>query len=152
MSDETRLIAKNKRAQHEYFIEDTFEAGLVLKGTEVKSLRSGHCSIKQAFVRIKKDEVFIYGMHINPYEKGNIFNRDPLRVRKLMLHKREIMKLKAGIEEKGKTIVPLEVYFKGSYAKVKIALAKGKKLHDKRSNKKEKDVKRDMQRAMKNKQ
>ena len=109
-----RVIASNKKARHDYFIEDTYEAGIVLHGTEVKSLRQGHCSIKESFVRIDNGEVIIYGMHINPYEKGNIFNKDPLRPKKLMLHKYEINKLVGKLNEKGLTLVPLQVYFKGS--------------------------------------
>ena len=127
-----RLIANNKKAYHDYFIEETYEAGIALHGTEVKSLRMGKCSIKESFVRIEKEEVFIYGMHISPYEKGNIFNKDPLRVKKLLLHKGEIRKMKGKIAEKGYTLVPLKVYFKGSLVKVEIGLAKGKKLYDKR--------------------
>ena len=118
-----RVIASNKKARHDYFIEDTYEAGIVLHGTEVKSLRQGHCSIKESFVRIDNGEVIIYGMHINPYEKGNIFNKDPLRPKKLMLHKYEINKLVGKLNEKGLTLVPLQVYFKGSLVKVEIGLA-----------------------------
>ena len=128
MSKESKkLIANNKKAYHEYFLEEKYEAGIALHGTEVKSLRMGKCSIKEAFVRIENDEVIIYQMHISPYEKGNIFNRDPLRPKKLLMHKAEINKLKAKIAEKGYTLVPVEVYFKGSLVKVEIALAKGKK-------------------------
>lgn len=126
--DSIKLIANNKKAYHDYFIEETYEAGIALHGTEVKSLRMGKCSIKESFVRIEKGEVFIYGMHVSPYEKGNIFNRDPLRVKKLLLHKGEINKLVGKIAEKGFTLVPLKVYFKGSLVKVEIGLAKGKKL------------------------
>ena len=118
-----RLIANNKKAYHDYFIEETYEAGIALHGTEVKSLRMGKCSIKESFMRIEKEEVFIYGMHISPYEKGNIFNKDPLRVKKLLLHKGEIRKMKGKIAEKGYTLVPLKVYFKGSLVKVEIGLA-----------------------------
>lgn len=136
MGKETRkLIANNKKAWHDYFIEEKYEAGIELVGTEVKSVRQGHCSIKEAFIRIdKNNEVQIYGMHINPYEKGNIFNKDPLRVRKLLLHKYEIRKLIGKMNQKGYTLVPLSVYFKGSLIKVEIALAKGKKLYDKRQD------------------
>ena len=129
-----KLIANNKKAYHDFFIDDKYETGIELFGTEVKSIRMGKCSIKESFVRIEKGEVYIYGMHINPYEKGNIFNKDPLRVRKLLLHKTEINKLAAKIAEKGYTLVPLQVYFKGSLVKVEIGLARGKKLYDKRDD------------------
>ena len=125
-----KLIANNKQAYHDYFILDTYETGISLAGTEVKSLRMGKCSIKESFVRIENGEVFIYGMHISPYEKGNIFNKDPLRPRKLLLHKYEINKLLGKTKEKGIAIVPLKVYFKGSLVKVEIGLAKGKRLQD----------------------
>ena len=129
-----KLIANNKKAYHDYFIDDKWEAGIELFGTEVKSIRMGKCSIKEAFVKIDKGEVYVYGMHISPYEKGNIFNKDPLRVRKLLLHKYEIMKLNGKIAEKGYTLMPLQVYFKGSLVKVQIGLARGKKLYDKRAD------------------
>ena len=133
--ESVKIIAKNKKAWHDYFIEDKIEAGIELVGTEVKSIRQGHCSIKEAFIRIdKNNEVMIYGMHISPYERGNIFNKDPLRVRKLLLHKYEIRKLIGKIDQKGYALVPLQVYFKGSKIKVQIALAKGKKLYDKRQD------------------
>ena len=145
----SRLIANNKKAYHDYFIEETYEAGIALHGTEVKSLRMGKCSIKESFVRIENEEVYIYGMHISPYEKGNIFNRDPLRVKKLLLHKSEIRKMKGKIAEKGYTLVPLKVYFNRSLVKVEIGLAKGKKLYDKRADIAAKDAKRQMDRAVK---
>lgn len=144
-----KLIANNKKAYHDYFILDKFEAGISLHGTEVKSLRMGKCSIKEAFVRIENGEVFIYGMHISPYEKGNIFNKDPLRVKKLMLHKAEINKLIGKTKEKGMAIVPLKVYFKGSLVKVEIGLAKGKKLYDKRQDIAKKDQQREASRDFK---
>lgn len=147
--DSIKLIANNKKARHDYFIEDTIEAGISLAGTEVKSIRMGHCSIKESFIRIDKGEVMIYGMHINPYEKGNIFNKDPLRPRKLLLHKQEIHKLVGKIAEKGYTIVPLQVYLKGSLVKVEIALAKGKKLYDKRADIAKKDQRREAEREFK---
>ena len=128
-----KLIANNKKAFHDYFIEDTYEAGISLAGTEVKSLRMGKCSIKESFIRVERGEIYIYGMHISPYEKGNIFNKDPLRERKLLMHRYEINKLKGKIQEKGYTLVPLQVYFKGSLVKVEIGLARGKKLYDKLS-------------------
>lgn len=129
MSKESvKLIANNKKAYHDYFIQEKYEAGISLHGTEVKSLRMGRCSVKESFVRIENGEVYIYNMHISPYEKGNIFNKDPLRVKKLLLHKYEINKLSGKMAEKGYTIVPLQIYFKGSLVKVEIGLAKGKKL------------------------
>ena len=148
--ESVKIIANNKKAWHDYFIEDKIEAGIELVGTEVKSIRQGHCSIKEAFIRIdKNNEVMIYGMHISPYERGNIFNKDPLRVRKLLLHKYEIRKLIGKIDQKGYALVPLQVYFKGSKIKVQIALAKGKKLYDKRDDMAKKDAKRQIERAMK---
>ncbi len=144
-----KLIANNKKAYHDYFIEDKYEAGIELFGTEVKSIRMGKCSIKESFIRIDKGEVYLYGMHVNPYEKGNIFNKDPLRTRKLLLHKSEIVKLAAKQAEKGYTLVPLQVYFKGSLVKVEIGLAKGKKLYDKREDIAKKDQRREMEREMK---
>lgn len=144
-----KLIANNKKAYHDYFIEDKYEAGISLHGTEVKSLRMGKGSVKEAFVRIENGEVFLYGMHISPYEKGNIFNRDPLRVRKLLLHKEEIRKLTGRIAEKGYTLVPLQVYFKNSLVKVEIGLAKGKKLYDKRQDIAKKDMRREAEREFK---
>ena len=146
---QNRLIANNKKAYHDYFIEDTYEAGISLAGTEVKSLRMGKCSIKESFVRIEKGEVYIYGMHISPYEKGNIFNKDPLRTRKLMLHQYEISKIEGKIKEKGFTLVPLKVYFKGSLVKVEIGVARGKKLYDKRQTIAKKDQRREAERDFK---
>ena len=147
--DSIKLIANNKKAYHDYFIEDTWETGISLHGTEVKSLRMGKCSIKESFVRIEKGEVFVYGMHISPYEKGNIFNRDPLRVRKLLLHRSEINKIVGKIAEKGYTLVPLKVYFKGSLVKVEIGLAKGKKRYDKRADIAKKDIRREAEKEFK---
>ncbi len=144
-----KLIAANKKAYHEFFIEEKFECGIALAGTEVKSMRLGQCSLKEAYVQIKNGEVIIFHMHISPYEKGNIFNKDPLRPRKLLMHKKEIRKLEAKVKEKGYTIVPTEAFFNGSLVKIDIALAKGKKLYDKREALHEKDVKRDTDRAMK---
>ena len=141
-----KLIENNKKAYHEYFIEDRIECGIALSGTEVKSLRMGQCSLKESFVRIKDGEALIYGMHISPYEKGNIFNKDPLRVRKLLLHKAEIRRLFQKVSEKGYTLVPLEVYFSGGLVKVEIALAKGKKLYDKRETIKSRDSDREIRR------
>ncbi len=147
--DSFKLIANNKKAYHDYFIEDKYEAGIELYGTEVKSIRMGKCSIKEAYIRIEHGEVFIHGMHVNPYEKGNIFNRDPLRVRKLLMHRLEIRRLESRIAQKGYTLVPLQVYFKGSLAKVEVGLARGKKLYDKREDIAKKDQKREVQREFK---
>mgnify|MGYP000095140847 FL=1 len=144
-----KLIANNKKAYHDYFIEDTYEAGIALAGTEVKSLRMGKCSIKESFIRIEKGEMLIYGMHISPYEKGNIFNKDPLRTRKLLLHRYEIHKIGGKIREKGYTLVPLRVYFKGSLAKVEVGLARGKKLYDKRQDIAKKDMRREAEKEFK---
>ena len=144
-----RLIANNKKAYHDYFIEDTYEAGIELAGTEVKSMRMGKCSIKESFIQIDRGEVFVWGMHISHYEKGNIFNKDPLRTRKLLLHQYEIRKIAAKIAEKGYTLVPLKVYFKGSLVKVEIGIAKGKKLYDKRQDIAKKDQKREAEREFK---
>ncbi len=146
---ERKLIANNKKAYHDYFILEKYEAGLVLHGTEVKSLRMGKCSIKESFIRVEDGEMFVYGMHISPYEKGNIFNKDPLRVRKLLLHRREIDKIFGKMKEKGITVVPLQVYFSGSLVKMEIGLAKGKKLYDKRNDIAKKDQKREAQRDFK---
>ena len=140
---EVRMIANNKKAYHDYFILEKYEAGIVLHGTEVKSLRMGKCSIKEAFIRVESGEMYIYGMHISPYEKGNIFNKDPLRVRKLLLHKKEIDKMFGKMKEQGITLVPLQVYFKGSLVKMEIGVAKGKKLYDKRDDIAKKDQKRE---------
>lgn len=144
-----KLIANNKKAYHDYFIDDTYEAGIALHGTEVKSMRMGKCSIKESFVRIENGEVYVYGMHVSPYEKGNIFNKDPLRIKKLLLHKYEINKLQGKIKEKGYTLVPLQVYFKEGKAKVEIGLARGKKLYDKREDIAKKDQRREAEKEFK---
>lgn len=149
--DNFKLVANNKKAYHDYFIDEKFECGIELFGTEVKSIRMGKCSIKEAFVRIERGEVFIFGMHVNPYEKGNIFNKDPLRPKKLLLHRFEIDKLEGKIREKGYTLIPLQVYFKGSLAKLEIGLARGKKLYDKRQDIAKKDQKREVEREYKEK-
>ena len=146
---EKKLIANNKKAYHDYFILEKYEAGLVLHGTEVKSLRMGKCSIKEAFIRVEDGEMYIYGMHISPYEKGNIFNKDPLRVKKLLLHKYEINKLLGKIKEKGYTLVPLQVYFKDGKVMVEIGLARGKKLYDKREAIAKKDQRREAEKEFK---
>lgn len=147
--DAVKMIANNKKARFDYFIEDTYEAGLSLCGTEVKSLRMGKCSVKESFIQIQNAEVFVHNMHISPYEKGNIFNRDPLRVRKLLLHSYEINKLMGQVKLKGYTIVPLSVYLKGSLVKMQIGLARGKKLYDKREDIAKKDQKREAEKDFK---
>ena len=144
-----KLIANNKKARFDYFIEDTFEAGISLHGTEVKSIRMGKCSVKESFIRLEKGEVFIYNMHISPYEKGNIFNKDPLRVKKLLLHKYEINKIAGQAAQKGYTVVPLTVYLKGNLVKIEIGLARGKKLYDKRQDIAKKDQKREAEKNFK---
>ena len=144
-----KLIANNKKAYHDFFIDETYECGIALHGTEVKSMRMGKCSIKEAFIRIEDGEVFVYGMHVSPYEKGNIFNKDPLRVKKLLLHKYEINKLLGKIKEKGYTLVPLQVYFKDGKVKVEIGLARGKKLYDKREAIAKKDQRREAEKEFK---
>ncbi len=144
-----KLVANNNKAYHDFFIEEKFEAGIALAGTEVKSLRMGKCSIKESFITISNGEAIMNGMHISPYEKGNLFNKDPLRPRKLLLHRKEIGKLLGASTQQGYTIVPLQVYFKGSLAKCEIGLARGKKLYDKRADIAKKDAKRDMERAFK---
>ena len=150
MSDKIKLIANNKKAYFDYFVLDKYECGIELFGTEVKSIRMGQCSIKEAWVRIdNKLEVYIMGMHINPYERGNIFNKDPLRVRKLLLHKIEIRKLSSKLNEKGLTLVPLQVYLKSGLVKVELGLCQGKKNYDKRDTLKAKDSKREIAREFK---
>ena len=144
-----KLIANNKKAFHDYFIEDTYEAGISLAGTEVKSLRMGQCSIKESFIRVERGEVYIYGMHISPYEKGNIFNKDPLRVRKLLLNRFYINNFVVKLLEMGLTLVPLMVYLKGSLVKVEIGVARGKKLYDKRQDIAKKDQRREAEREFK---
>ena len=149
MADGVKVIANNKKAYFDYFILDKYETGIELFGTEVKSIRLGQCSIKESWIRIERGELYIMGMHINPYEKGNIFNKDPLRVRKLLMHKKEILKLDAKLNEKGLTIVPLKVYLKVSLVKVEIGLAKGKKNYDKRQDIQKKDQRREAERDYK---
>lgn len=144
-----KLVANNKKAYHDYFIDEKYEAGIELFGTEVKSIRMGKCSVKEAFVKIDRGEVYVCGMHISPYEKGNIFNKDPLRVRKLLLHRHEINKIEGKLQEKGLTLVPLKVYFKGSLVKVEVGVARGKKLYDKRQDIAKKDQRREAEREFK---
>jgi len=145
-----KVVSQNKKAYHDYFILDTYEAGIELKGTEIKSVRKGSTNLKDAFIRIKNNEAFIENMHIAPYEQGNRFNHEPLRTRKLLLHKKQIKKLQKEVKENGLTIVPTKLYFNTSKLKVEIALARGKKLYDKRQDLKAKDAKRDVERALKN--
>ena len=147
--EKIKLITNNKKAYHDYFIEEKHEAGISLVGTEVKSIRMGKCSIKEAFILFQGNEAMICGMNVSPYEKGNIFNKDPLRVRKLLLHKKEILKIFGKMKEQGITVVPLQVYFSGSLVKIEIGLAKGKKLYDKRETIAKKDQKREAQREFK---
>jgi len=150
MSNESmKLVANNKKAYHDYFIEEKIEAGMVLHGTEVKSLRMGKCSIKESWIRIQNGEVWVYGCHVSPYEMGNIFNKDPLRPKKLLLHRSEIDKLFGKMKEKGYTLVPLQVYFSQGKAKMEIGLARGKKLYDKRADIAKKDMKREAERDFK---
>jgi len=149
--DEVKNVAVNRKARHDYSILDTYEAGLVLKGTEVKSLREGKVSLREGFAQFDNNELYIIDMHISPYVFGNIFNVDPKRKRKLLMHHREMNRIKAQVEEKGLTLIPLRIYFKRGHAKIELALAKGKKLYDKRHSLAEKDAKRDVDRELKNK-
>ena len=146
--DSVKIVANNKKAYHDYFIVDKFEAGIELVGTEVKSIRAGKINLKESWCMIKRGEIFVNGMHISPYEFGNIFNKDPFRVRKLLLHKKEIDKLFGKIKQEGLTIIPLSVYFKGSRVKVEIGLCKGKNLHDKRETLAKREANRDIERAL----
>ena len=147
-----KLLANNKKARHDYFIEEVYEAGLVLTGTEIKSLRQGRVNLKESYAKIEKGEVFIYNMHISPYEQGNRYNHDPLRPRKLLLHRKEINKLIGETKEQGYTLVPLKVYLKNGFAKVLIGLGRGKKQYDKREDLKKKEAKRDIERAFRDRQ
>ena len=146
---ERRIIAQNKKARHDYFIDETFEAGIELFGTEVKSLRAGAVNLKDSYCSFKNGEIFALGMHISPYEKGNIFNKDPLRPKKLLLHKREIVRLSSKAAEKGISVIPLSLYFSGSHVKMELGLCRGKKLYDKREDMARAAAKRDMERAYK---
>ena len=147
-----KQLAQNKKAYHDFFIEQTFEAGIVLKGTEIKAIRAARLNLKDAFAKIENGEIYLYNMHISPYEQGNQFNHDPLRTRKLLLHKKEINKLIGETKETGYTIVPLKMYLKNGFAKVLIGLGKGKKQYDKRDNLKKKEAKRDIERAFRDRQ
>jgi len=151
MSDQIKIVTQNRKARHDYHILDTFEAGVVLEGTEVKSLREGSANLKDCYARVENGEVFLYNFHISAYEKANRFNHDPLRVKKLLLHKKEIRKLIGKVQEKGLTLVALKVYFKGGKAKVELALARGKKLYDRREDVARRDAEREMGRAMRRK-
>ena len=144
-----QTITVNRAARHEYFVLETYEAGIELFGTEIKSIRNGSVNLKESWADIQNGEVFVYGMHISPYEKGNIFNKDPFRVRKLLLHKKEINKLMGKLKQEGLTLIPLSLYFKKQYVKVELGLCKGKKLYDKREAIAKRDAKRDIDRAMK---
>lgn len=146
---QSRINAQNKKAYHDFFVEETYEAGIELSGTEVKSLRRGNANLKDSFCRIEDGEIFAYGIHISPYEQGNIFNKDPLRVKKLLMHRREINKLFGLVSQKGYTLVPLSLYFSGSRVKVQLALCTGKKLYDKRESDAKRSAARDIDRAMK---
>jgi len=150
MKEHIKIIANNKKAYFDYFILEKFEAGIELFGTEVKSIRMGHCSVKESFIKIDKGQMYVLNMHINPYERGNIFNKDPLRVRKLLMHKLEIRKLSSKLQEKGLTLVVLSVYLKSGLVKVEVGLAKGKKNYDKRDSIAKKDQQRDIDRSLKN--
>ncbi len=149
---ETKSIAKNSKAFHDYFVEERFEAGVVLAGTEVKSIRQGGVNLKDSWCQVKDGELWLYGAHISPYEKGNIFNKDPRRIRKLLMHRREILRLHMAVQRDGLTLVPLSLYFKDAKVKVEVGLCKGKKLYDKRASAAERDAKRDMDRAMKSRE
>lgn len=147
-----KTIAQNKKARHDYFVEETYEAGIELCGTEVKSLRAGRVNLKDSWCSIVDGEIFVNGMHISPYEQGNIFNRDPMRVRKLLMHKKEILKLYGTVKQTGYSLIPISLYFKDSKVKLQVGLCKGKKLYDKRADMQERSAKRDIERALKSKQ
>jgi len=151
-SEAIKVVAQNRKARHDYFIEETYEAGIVLSGTEVKSVKLGKVNLKDSYADIKNGEVFLHNMHISPYEKGNIFNRDPVRTRKLLLHKKEIKKLIGYIQQKGLTLIPLRVYLNRGWVKVELAVARGKKLYDKRADAAKRDARREMERAFKERQ
>lgn len=149
MVEGRKILAENRKARHDYFIEETYEAGIALAGTEVKSIRQGKANLKDSYAMVEKGEIFLYNMHVSPYEKGNIFNKDPLRVRKLLLNKREISKLAGYVAEKGYSLVPLSIYLSHGLVKVELAVAKGKKLYDKRQDIAKKDAQREMDRQFK---
>ncbi len=147
-----KVIAQNRKATHDYFIEETYEAGMVLQGTEIKSIRAGRVNLKDSFARVENGEVYLYGLHISPYEQGNRFNHDPERTRKLLLHKEEIRKLIGATKEKGYALIPLKIYIRNGFAKVELALAKGKKLYDKRQTMAKRDAQREIERAFRERQ
>ncbi len=149
MADGIKIVAENRKARHDYFIEETYEAGIELYGTEVKSIRQGHLNLKDSFCTVKDGELFVIGMHISPYEKGNIFNREPERTRRLLMHKREIRRLYGTMKQAGMSLVPLKVYFKNAKVKVQLGLARGKKLYDKRADAARRDAAREMEQAVK---
>lgn len=151
MAPNTKIVCQNRKAYHDYSIEDTVESGIRLLGTEVKSLRDGKANLKDSYVLIKNSEVFLFNCHISPYTHGNIMNHDPVRTRKLLLHRKEIERIKGKAQQKGYSLIPLKIYFKGPFAKVEIGLAKGKRVYEKRETIKEREAKRDIERAMKNK-
>ncbi len=151
MAGGIKIVAKNAKAFHDYEVEERFEAGLVLVGTEVKSIRQGKLNLKESYCLVKDGEIYVHGMHVSPYEQGNIFNKDPLRPRKLLMHKKEILKLFAKVKQDGYAVVPLKIYFKNAKLKLEIGLCKGKKLHDKRASAAAKDAKREIDRTMKSK-
>lgn len=150
--DDAKALAQNRKAHHDYFIDDTYEAGIVLTGTEIKSVRRGSANLRDAYARIERGEVFLHNMHISPYAQGNRFNHDPLRTRKLLLHRSEIAKLVGAIKDKGYTLVPLKLYLHNGYCKVELGLAKGKKQYDKRESEKRRDADREIARALRDRQ
>ena len=147
-----KVVAQNRKARHDYFVEETFEAGIELRGTEVKSIRLGKCNLKDCYAAVEHGEMLVYGMHISPYEKGNIFNTDPLRPKRLLMHKAEISRLYGKVKQDGLTLIPLSLYFKNSNVKVELGLCKGKQLHDKRADMAARDAKREIDRALKSRQ
>lgn len=152
MKESTKTIAQNKKAHHDYFVLESYEAGIELCGTEVKSLRAGRVNLKDSWCNIVDGEIFVNGMHISPYDHGNVFNKDPMRVRRLLMHKKEILKLFGTLQQQGLSLIPISLYFKGSKVKMQVGLCKGKKLYDKRASMAERDAKRNIDRAMKERQ
>lgn len=148
MGEMIKIVSQNKKAYHDFFVDDKYEVGISLTGTEVKSIRKGSVNLKDSFCRIEDGELVVYGMHVSPYEQGNIFNRDPYRTRKLLMHKKEIMRLFGLVGQKGYTLVPLSIYFRGKWAKMELGLCRGKKLYDKRETEAKKTRERDMERGM----
>ena len=152
MKESTKTIAQNKKAHHDYFVLESYEAGIELCGTEVKSLRAGRVNLKDSWCNIIDGEIFVNGMHISPYDHGNVFNKDPMRVRRLLMHKKEILKLFGTLQQQGLSLIPISLYFKGSKVKMQVGLCKGKKLYDKRATMAERDAKRNIYRALKERQ